>query len=93
MERPDDGEEDGDTFNFDEMDPDDINNMTGEPVTIVITDVSPDDDADKGDTIRIQGYVEDQNGTRLPNFEVGFGMWDENHVEPAFDGMQFEYEI
>ena len=85
LERPDDEEDDGDTFNFDEMDPDDIDNMTGELVTIVITDISPDDDADKGDTIRIQGYVEDQNGTRLPNFEVGFGMWDENHAEPVFE--------
>ena len=83
LERPDEEEDDGDTFNFDEMDPDDIDNMTGEPVTIVIESSSPTE-VDKGGIIRIQGYVEDQNGTRLPSFEIGFGMWDKEHVAPAF---------
>ena len=85
LERPDDEEEDGDTFDFDEMDPDDIDNMTGEPVTIVITEIVPDDEVDKGEMIRIKGYVEDENETRLPDFEVGFGMWDKEHAEPAFE--------
>ena len=86
LERPDDeGEEDDDTFNFDEMDPDDIDNMTGEPVTVVITSLSPDDRVDKGYAITVAGYVEDQNGTRLPNFNVGFGMWDKEHTQPIFE--------
>jgi len=85
LERPDEGEEDGDTFDFDDMDPDDIDNMTGEPVTIVITEIIPDDEVDKGEIIRIKGYVEDENETRLPDFEVGFGMWDKEHAEPAFE--------
>ena len=85
LDRPDEEEDDGDTFDFDEMEPDDIDNMTGEPVTIVITELSPDDEVDKGESIRIKGYVEDQNGTRLPNFEIGFGMWDKDHNEPIFE--------
>jgi len=85
LERPDEDEEDGDTFDFDDMDPDDIDNMTGEPVTIVITEIIPDDEVDKGEIIRIKGYVEDENETRLPDFEVGFGMWDKEHAEPAFE--------
>ena len=84
LERPDEEEDDGDTFNFDEMDPDDINNMTGDPVTIIIESYSPNE-VDKGEIIRIQGYVEDENGTRLPNFPLGFGMWDDGHDEPAFE--------
>ena len=84
LERPDEEEDDGDTFNFDEMDPDDIENMTGDPVTIVIESYSPTE-VDKGEIIRIQGYVEDENGTRLPNFPLGFGMWDDGHDEPAFE--------
>ncbi|MDG1543429.1 MAG: hypothetical protein P8R34_00415, partial [archaeon] len=84
LERPDEEEDDGDTFNFDEMDPDDIDNMTGDLVTIVIESYSPTE-VDKGEIIRIQGYVEDQNGTRLPSFEIGFGMWDKEHVAPAFE--------
>lgn len=84
LERPDEEEDDGDTFNFDEMDPDDIDNMTGDLVTIVIESYSPTE-VDKGEIIRIQGYVEDENGTRLPSFEIGFGMWDKEHVEPAFE--------
>ena len=74
LDRPDEEEDEGDTFDFDEMEPDDIEDMEGEPVTIVITSVSPDDRVDKGATIRIQGYVEDQNNTRLADFPVGFGM-------------------
>ena len=85
LERPDEEEDDGDTFDFDEMDPDDIENMTGEPVTIIITEISPDDRVDKGEQITINGYAEDQNGTRIPNFNVGFGMWDKEHSEPAFE--------
>ena len=50
------------------MDPDDIDNMTGDLVTIVIESYSPTE-VDKGEIIRIQGYVEDENGTRLPSFE------------------------
>ena len=84
LERPDEEEDDGDTFNFDEMDPDDIEDMTGVPVTIVIESYSPTE-VDKGEIIRIQGYVEDENGTRLPNFPLGFGMWDDGHDEPAFE--------
>ena len=85
LDRPDDEEDDGDTFDFDDMDPDDIENMTGELVTIVITQISPDDRVDKGEEITISGYAEDQNGTRIPNFNVGFGMWDKEHSEPAFE--------
>jgi protocatechuate 3,4-dioxygenase beta subunit len=84
LERPDEEDDDGDTFNFDEMDPDDIDNMTGDPVIIVIESYSPTE-VDKGEIIRIQGYVEDENGTRLPNFPLGFGMWDDGHDEPAFE--------
>ena len=54
------------------MDPDDIENMTGEMVDVVITSISPDDRVDKGAAISVQGYVEDQNGTRLPNFRSRF---------------------
>ena len=85
LDRPDEEEDEGDTFDFDDMEPDDIEDMEGEPVTIVITSVSPDDRVDKGATIRIQGYVEDQNNTRLADFPVGFGMWDEEHEEPIFE--------
>ncbi len=84
LERPDDDGEDDDTFDFDDFDPDDLENMTGEPVTVVIVNVSPSE-VDKGELIRIEGYVEDQNGTRIPDFSVGFGMWDENHEYPAFE--------
>ena len=35
LERPDEEEDDGDTFNFDEMDPDDIENMTGDRKSVV----------------------------------------------------------
>ena len=87
LDRPDeDGEgEEEDNFDFDDSNPDDIDNMTGELVTIVITEVSPVDKVNKGDSLRIKGYAEDQNGTKLPNFEVGFGMWDKEHTEPAFE--------
>ncbi len=85
LDRPDEGEEDGDTFDFDEMEPDDIDDMEGEQVTIVISSISPNNQVDKGDIIRIQGYVENQNNTRLINFPVGFGMWDVNHEEPIFE--------
>ncbi|MEC8877743.1 MAG: hypothetical protein VX554_01020, partial [Candidatus Thermoplasmatota archaeon] len=34
---------------------------------------------------RLWGYVEDRNGTRLPDFDVGGGMWDELHATPAFE--------
>ena len=81
-----DGEgEEEDSFDFDDSNPDDLDNMTGELVTIVITEVSPVDKVNKGDSLRIKGYAEDQNGTKLPNFEVGFGMWDKEHTEPAFE--------
>ena len=43
LDRPDEEDEEGDTFDFDEMDPDDIENMTGELVDVVITSISPDD--------------------------------------------------
>lgn len=85
LDRPDEEGEDGDIFDFDEMDPDDIENMTGEMVNVVITSISPDDRIDKGAAISVQGYVENQNGTRLPNFEVGFGMWDEMRTQPIFE--------
>ena len=85
LDRPDEEEDDGDTFDFDEMDPDDIDNMTGEIVEVVITSVSPDERIDKGSVIYVEGYVQDQNGSRLPNFEVGFGMWDKEHTEPIFE--------
>ena len=64
---------------------DDIDNMTGEAVTIVITEITPDDEVDKGETIRIIGYAENQNGTRLPDFNIGFGMWDKDHTKPPFE--------
>ena len=85
LDRPDEEDEESDTFNFDDMDPDDIENMTGETVDVVITSISPNDRIDKGAAISVQGYVENQNGTRLPNFEVGFGMWDEMHTQPIFE--------
>jgi len=84
LDRPDDEEEEGDTFNFDEMDPDDIDNMTGIEVTIVIETYSPEE-VEKGETIRITGYAEDENGTKLLNFPIGFGMWDKDHINPAFE--------
>ena len=84
LDRPDDEEEDGDTFDFDEMDPDDIDNMTGIEVTIVIESYSPDE-VEKGEIIRITGYAEDENGTKLLNFPIGFGMWDKDHINPAFE--------
>jgi len=84
LERPDDEEGDEDTFDFDDFDPDDMDNMTGDPVTIVIESVSPSE-VDKGELIRVQGYVEDQNETRIPNFLLGFGMWDEDHEYPSFE--------
>ncbi|MEC9332419.1 MAG: hypothetical protein VYA07_00030, partial [Candidatus Thermoplasmatota archaeon] len=84
LERPDGEDEEGDTFDFDEFDPNDIDNMTGDPVTIVIESVSPSE-VDKGELIRVQGYVEDQNETRIPAFSVGFGMWDEDHEYPSFE--------
>ncbi|MEC7712624.1 MAG: DUF4129 domain-containing protein, partial [Candidatus Thermoplasmatota archaeon] len=84
LDRPDDEEEDGDTFDFDEMDPDDIENMTGIEVTIVIESYSPDE-VEKGEIIRITGYAEDENGTKLLNFPIGFGMWDKDHINPAFE--------
>ncbi len=83
LDRPDsDGE--GDDFDFDENDPGDIDNMTGERVTVVLEGVSPSE-ADKGTQFRLWGYVEDRNGTRLPGFGVGGGMWDEPHATPAFE--------
>ena len=85
LDRPDEDDEESDTFDFDEMDPDDIENMTGEMVDVVITSISPNNRVDKGASISVQGYVENQNGTRLPNFEVGFGMWDEMHTQPIFE--------
>ena len=39
LDRPDSGEG-GDEFNFDEFDPDDIDNMTGEQVTVVLEGVA-----------------------------------------------------
>ena len=84
LERPDDDGEDDDTFDFDEFDPDDLDNLTGEQVTVVIESVSPLE-VDKGDLLRVEGYVEDQNETRIPEFSVGFGMWDEDHAYPAFE--------
>lgn len=84
LDRPDDEDEDGDTFDFDEMDPDDIDNMTGVEVTIVIDNYSPEE-VEKGETLRITGYAEDENGTRLSNFPIGFGMWDSEHINPAFE--------
>ena len=85
LDRPDEDEDEGDTFDFDEMDPDDIDNMTGEAVTIVITEITPDDEVDKGETIRVIGYAENQNGTRLSDFTIGFGMWDKDHTKPPFE--------
>ena len=83
LDRPDsDGE--GDGFDFDENDPGDIDNMTGERVTVVLEGVSPSE-ADKGTQFRLWGYIEDRNGTRLPDFGVGGGMWDEPHAAPAFE--------
>ena len=84
LDRPDDEDEEGDTFDFDDMDPDDLDNMTGIEVNIVIESYSPEE-VDKGEIIRITGYAEDENGTRLSNFPVGFGMWDKDHVNPAFE--------
>ena len=84
LDRPDEDDEEGDTFDFDEMDPDDIDNMTGVEVTIVIESYSPEEVA-KGEIIRITGYAEDENGTKLSNFPIGFGMWDKDHVNPAFE--------
>ena len=84
LDRPDEDDEEGDTFDFDEMDPDDIDNMTGVEVSIVIESHSPTE-VNKGEIIRITGYVEDENGTRLANFPVGFGMWDNDRLNPAFE--------
>ena len=84
LDRPDEEEDDGDTFDFDDMDPDDIDNMTGVEVTIIIETYSPDE-IEKGETLRITGYAEDENGTTLSNFPIGFGMWDKEHSEPAFE--------
>ncbi|OIR11281.1 MAG: hypothetical protein BEU05_00875 [Marine Group III euryarchaeote CG-Bathy2] len=83
LDRPDD-DEGGDEFDFDEFDPDDIENMTGEQVTVVLEGVSPAA-ADKGDEFRLWGYVEDRNGTRIPDFLVGGGMWDDGHDESSFE--------
>ena len=83
LDRPD-SDEGGDEFNFDEFDPNDIDNMTGEQVTVVLEGVAPSA-ADKGELFRLWGYVEDRNGTRIDGFTVGGGMWDENHAEPAFE--------
>jgi hypothetical protein len=83
LDRPD-SDEGGDEFNFDEFDPNDIDNMTGEQVTVVLEGVAPSA-ADKGELFRLWGYVEDRNGTRIDGFSVGGGMWDENHTEPAFE--------
>ena len=77
-------DEDGDTFDFDDMDPDDIDNMTGVEVTIVIESYSPEE-VEKGEIIRITGYAEDENGTKLLDFPIGFGMWDKDRVNPAFE--------
>ena len=84
LDRPDEEDEEGDTFDFDNMDPDDVDNMTGIEVNIVIESYSPEE-VNKGGVIRITGYAEDENGTRLSNFPVGFGMWDSDHVNPAFE--------
>ena len=84
LDRPDEEDEDGDTFDFDDMDPDDIDNMTGVEVTIVIESYSPEE-VEKGEIIRITGYAEDENGTKLVDFPIGFGMWDKDHVNPAFE--------
>ena len=84
LDRPDEEDEEGDTFDFDEMDPDDIENMTGVQVTVVIESSAPDE-VEKGEIIRITGYVENENGTKLPNFPVGFGMWDKERINPAFE--------
>ena len=84
LDRPDEEEDDGDTFDFDDMDPEDIDNMTGIEVTIVIESYSPNE-IEKGEILRITGYAEDENGTKLANFPIGFGMWDKEHENPAFE--------
>ena len=78
--RPDEGE-DGDTFDFGENDPADLDNgnLTGDPVVVVLTGAEPGE-VDKGTgSLHVWGYVETVNGTPLGNFSVGFGLWDAPH--------------